>query len=193
MNELPKKMMNLYVDADIVAWLNHKSSEGYNRSSLIRRILHKQMDREGYVWPKPAAAKYHKPVREKEQKQPDPGLDKITEGVFWYLEHPEEIENIEAKHVKSLMLTIKKGVDERLADGSYEPKAREVNKSQVKGSQKGDVATTSLKYGLRYEDVETPYAVIAWSYDHPGEPLPEWLEKNRIKYLVDQYNKSHKY
>lgn len=58
------KMMAVYVDAKISAWLEHKASEGYNKSSLVRNILHKQINREGYVPPKQLAYPTHQ-TREK--------------------------------------------------------------------------------------------------------------------------------
>ncbi len=51
----------IYIDGEIEEWLAEKSMKGYKKASLIRHILHKQID-------------YEKKERSRQQEPGQPGI-----------------------------------------------------------------------------------------------------------------------
>jgi hypothetical protein len=207
MKRYDKKIL-VNVDAELGAWLDNKVSDGYNKSSVIRSILHQQMDKEGCASPKQPVYSIPPSPQEEHVTQQEPKLAQLKEAVLFYRQYPWAIDRIEDEQGKAFVIDTIKKIEETLPVGGPLPEIKHKRGRPSKAVQsakewygpnyKPQRAPDGSKIGTprtgaKYEDMETSLAVLAWSLDNPGEPMPRWLYDAQTQWYIEQYKKTHKY
>lgn len=138
--------------------------------------------------------------------QQDKDFKEVKEAILFYRRNPWAIDRIEDEQLKAFVIDVIKKIEERLPVGGPPPEIKhkrgrpsKVNKEDWYGPnyrpQRAPDGTKigTPRTGAKYEDMETSVAVLAWSIDNPGEPMPRWLYDAQTQGLIDEYKKTHKY
>ncbi len=145
-------------------------------------------------------------LKPEQAAQQDKDFKEVKEAITFYRRNPWAIDRIEDEKLKVFIIDIIKKIEEMLPVGGPPPEIKnkrgrpsKVNKEDWYGPnyrpQRAPDGTKigTPRTGAKYEDMETSVAVLAWSIDNPGEPMPRWLYDAQTQWLIDQYKKTHKY
>jgi hypothetical protein len=161
MKKPPMKMMTVYVDADIGVWLDQKASEGYNKSSLIRRILHKQMARDGYIPTK------HLAYSALSTKQKKPIVQPVNEPENSLEEDEDKSESIALDPIPQSEETVTR------AEAKYEEFSKLINEYRA-----NPWAVDRIEDQQQKAFINDIIAKIEAKLPVAG-PMPEWMQRGR--------------